>query len=105
MCVITLIRRNYGFQNKTSRMFRDVLRARELTLHDVVCARDLTLHSNSARNVPLAMTMNNDGHGSMSMELRERVFGPRKLRYKATDIKSEHHDHIWTVYRCVELLR
>ena len=33
------------------------------------------------RNIPIAMTMKNDWHGSMSMELREWAFGPRKMRY------------------------
>ena len=49
-------------------------------LHDVVHACDLCATSRP-RNIPLAMTMKNDGHGSMSMEFREPVFGPRKLRY------------------------
>ena len=32
--------------------------------------------------VPAKHFANRDGHGSMSMELREQAFGPRKLHYK-----------------------
>ena len=45
-------------------------------LRDVVCARQTFL----ARRRMLAMTIKNGGHGSMSMELRERAFHLRELR-------------------------
>ena len=71
-------------------MLHDMVLAHELALRDVVpmiqfCATSCP-RSLRPRNNLLAMTMKNDGYGSMSMELRERAFGPRKLRYKVKNL-------------------
>ena len=62
-------------------MLHDVVRARKLALRDVAPAIQLCTTSRP-RNIPLALTMKNDGHGSISMELRERALGLQKLRYE-----------------------
>ena len=72
MCVTTPIRRNYGFENKAS--YAHVAGRRTRPRASPAQRRT------HPRNIALAMTMKNDGHGSMSMELSERAFGPRKHR-------------------------
>ena len=81
MCVITPIRRNYGFENKVLTRPR-ASPARRRTRPRSNPAGRLT----RPRNIPLAMTMKNVGHSAMSMKLRGRAFGPRKLRHKAMHI-------------------
>ena len=60
-------------------MLHDVVRARELAMRDVAPAIQLCATS-SPRNIPLTITVKKDGRDFMSMELRERAFGQRKLR-------------------------
>ena len=86
MRVITQIRRNYGFENKKASYAHVARRcthpraspARRCTRPRAIPARRRA----RPQNIPLAMTIKNDGHGSKSMELRERTFSPQKLRYK-----------------------
>ena len=79
MCVITPIRRNYDFENQA-------LARRHTRSRASPARRSTRPRANPARcrtrprNIPLVMTIKNDGHGSMSMELRGlRYNGFRRL--------------------------
>ena len=55
-------------------------RAKHSDLNRHTFRASLARRRTRSRNIPLVMTVKNDGHGSISMELREGAFGLQEIR-------------------------